>query len=332
MVKLFSNLPDSLTRFNPEAPPLNWYSLETYDDNKMRHSFNDLPIMVESILNKRFLKAPQKLSPLLEVSQMYEFRWYSHGVVSRPDNKPPIIIVGANFYRTYNEKRRLHAYNGNPSEIELLKDGKFVVSWHENGQFHRDDDLPASIEYLASGDVEVESYMINGEGHRNNGLPAEVGQVIKTWLVEGTLHNPNGFAEEYFDTFQGSNTLTWSLYGVELTEAIFDEIKEFCNNTGAPLWVSFMLRLKMITSEHLSVFMDSNNKWESITPAVWVLRTWGVTDEKFSDKIEEALTNKDIEFAQYNDNDKTRFQVFVDVIKSDEKDALACAAQEERKS
>lgn len=329
MVKLFPNLPASLAFSSPEVPPAEWYGEYTFDENELLHSYNDLPMMVDSVLDPKARRSDKHFSATLQVTSTYEFRWYSHGKIFRSENKPPIVKVSANMYSTYNEYRLLHSYDGKPSRVEVTDDDSFSGDWHKDGELHKDEGSPATVICDASGKIRLESYMVNGIGHRGNGMPSETNPGVKTWMVEGVLHNSFGPAEEYEDLTKGPNLYTWSLYGAEITETVFLDIKELSNKTGSPLWAAFMFRLKIITLEHLAVFMNTEGEWESTAPVSWVLRAWNINAEKFSEKMDKS---EDIEFAYYDGDSEERFRIFMKVIKSDEKDALTRATQNKEES
>lgn len=76
-----------------------------------------------------------------------------------------------------------------------------VEKWYENGQdkrveyrklgeLHRDDDLPAVLEYYPDGIIDIERWYQHGKKHRELGKPAKIeyyqnGKVEKWYCLEG---------------------------------------------------------------------------------------------------------------------------------------------------
>lgn len=189
MPKHFANLPESLEQHNPETICLEDFPFEeTQDENGQYHSFNDQPALIYSIEDENQI-----------------FIWYNHGVISREDNKPSMIVTSKTKYATSNSSQQLHSFNDDPAEMQFYygQSGKSLyVTWMKNGELHRENNLPAIIVFsspLTGSTVwskVKEQYYLNGELHRGMGEPAYSGDDSKKWVIFGGLHNQDGFALE----------------------------------------------------------------------------------------------------------------------------------------
>jgi hypothetical protein len=79
----------------------------------------------------------------------------------------------------------------NGPKIKYRYDGKY---FYKNRKLHRDDDLPAIINYR--GDKE---WYQNGLLHRDNGPAIETSNGYKAWYQYGEVHRIDGHAIEYTD-------------------------------------------------------------------------------------------------------------------------------------
>lgn len=66
-----------------------------------------------------------------------------------------------------------------------------VQSWYKNGELHRDNDLPAVIDYYTS----TKAWYKDGKLHRDNDLPAVISEydldITTKWYKNGQLHRDN---------------------------------------------------------------------------------------------------------------------------------------------
>lgn len=312
MPKFFTNLSDSLDAFNPEIPE-EWYGEETFDEEGLRHSFNDLPMVF------RTWHGAETHGSALEENVIQEFRWYSHGKLYRAAGKPVIVMIAGRTYSTLDETKRSHSYNGQPSQFFFSNTEKtLIVSWHKNGIIHRKGDLPASIYFNVDGKITCKYYSLNGLQHRGNSLPCEETIDNKAWMVNGVLHNTTGPA----DISTGLNGYVYALYGIEVPPKLFKKIIKLNEEWDAPLWVVFLLMLKVINYEQTTIFEDKNGSWNPQIPMSWILHAWNLTASSFEEKIEECgEQNLKIAFYSYP-TAITHFQDFLNIIEFEEKDAL----------
>lgn len=318
MSKFFKNLPAILEPFNPVGIPEEWHGEKTFDENGLPHSFNDLPI--------KFKAQPVTRNSLTDEGEwleVYEFRWYNHGRISRSGGKPPVIRVVDNSYSTLNEQMNLHSYNDQPAYFLILEDEglNYYLDWFDEGSSHRDNDLPLSIIVDGEGNLEFESYGIHGLPHRGNNLPAEIGPASKTWLVQGVMHNIEGYAEILYP-----DSYSWVLYGVDVPEGVFNQFKAARDKTNMPAWVAFLLVLEIITEEHLMAFMDSNGNWNANVPVSWLLTCWKLTEEVFEHKLGKLLNQSSFKIFDLSP-DEALFVSFLSVVKFEEKEASLRATQ-----
>ena len=86
---------------------------------------------------------------------------------------------------------------------------KYKYFWYKNNEIHREDDLPAHIEYYNNeqNNKSIEAWYINGEYHRDNDLPAEIDYnengktIMESWFISGYRHRitDNPSVIEYYD-------------------------------------------------------------------------------------------------------------------------------------
>ena len=212
MPKHFSNLPKELEQDNPEVFHTNKFSIETYDENGLLHSFNDEPSSV-----RRSYK---------NTISMF---WYSHGESFRANNKPAYIELKHDSYRAYDENGSLHSYNDMPCII-TYENNEWHMSWYKHGVSHRENELPAQASWkktlfnIKPIRLEREAYFEEGVLHRGRGLPALFQLGDQNFLVKGVVHNTTGHASLH----KKQNKILskkWSLYGVWVPEKDFDDFK-----------------------------------------------------------------------------------------------------------
>ena len=91
------------------------------------------------------------------------------------------------------------ALYGNGIECDIVyQDGnKESESWSKDGKLHRENELPAKIEYWNDGTIKREQWYINGEKFRNNNLPVEISYFqngikrSEDWFNCNQLHSNN---------------------------------------------------------------------------------------------------------------------------------------------
>lgn len=336
MVKFFTDVPAVLDRYNPEAIPVEWYANpDSYDDEdeedqKIRdgyveeilHSYHDLPIVVSRIPNLKTL-----LPSGIDEDGDHEFHWYDDGKISRPGDNPSIIKAMGNLYSTLDENGDLHSYNGMPASFAVVGNSEtYLLDWYEHGKLHRENDLPSTITFNNKGSVEVESYWYKGNPHRSSNLPCEITPDSETWMVKGVMHN----AESYADAMYDMDVFQWALYGTRLSEEAFTQIRTLSDETRMPIWVAFLVSFRVISSDHVNVFMNSDKKWETDVPVSWILNCWNINKEMFESKVEE-LKNVDNATSRFYDFKKVKihYESFMQVLKSEAKDAVGQATQVE---
>jgi hypothetical protein len=228
---------------------------------------------------------------------------------------------------TLNDSGRLHSYDGKPSRISFSKaQNMFQLIWHKNGKIHREGDLPATIRYQADGKLIHEEYYINGFEHRGNGLPCEISPGSNAWMIHGVLHNPSGAADINIEL----NIRSYGLYGVQIPYEIFDEIIKYKEAWGDPLWVAFLLILKIIDFEQVEACRDYSGFWSSELPTSWILHAWNLNAASFGKKIEE-FTDQNQGVSCYSFPAlSTYFEDFLNVIKFEEEEALLRSARENK--
>lgn len=307
MPKHFTNFPDELEQYNPEEIKVeNFQKLKTIDKDGRWHSFNDQPALI------------LQLEPNLATQN---FLWHSHGELSRAGNLPPVINTSnGTIYETHNERGQRHSYNGMPAYINNREySDEIWVRWYSEGYLHREQNLPAVI-VIRDGKVTEEIFYKNGKPHRNNGLPAQIEATFTAWSVEGGVHNIKAAAIKEYDENPACIRNQWGLYGVILSKNNFNLIVDYQKKTRAPLWVSFLLTMEIITEEEVKGFIDPAGNWDSSVPLEWLLRCWGITDEKFDVKVKKILDS----FNEFNDNDYLvshedySLELFMKIVKSDE--------------
>lgn len=337
MTKFFKSMPSHLEQYNPDEVFFDdsninktyesgWEVVKTFDENGLLHSYNDVP----------------SLSRRDDVAK--EFQWHSHGELYREDNKPVYVsFINDNYYATYDEKGA-HCFNDMPSIVQFYKAFSCRITWSEGANKHRENDLPAIIAWKkvisdinAARHITNESYYEHGKRHRKHGKPAEVNPNMPMWMVQGVLHNSNSFALSTNKNMSKRVIKTWSLYGVVMPEQFFNTIKTFNTSTNVPLniplWVAFLYRLKLIDMKTIRLFVNEENLWSPDVPIAWLIQALGLTDEMFVSRIN-FLKEKEgnIYFLSKNPISETSLDDFLNVIKSEEEDALALLEDENLKA
>ena len=97
---------------------------------------------------------------------------------------------------TWHHNGKLHRDNDLPAWIDYDRFQSFK-QWYQHGELHRDNDLPAWIQYH-DGKISDESWYQHGEIHRDNDLPAWIEHnyddesgIRKKWWKNGKLHRDN---------------------------------------------------------------------------------------------------------------------------------------------
>jgi hypothetical protein len=314
-MKHFKNFPAEFEQYNPDTIEQYATGYETFDENRKLHSYNDEP-------SYAIVYAPG------ERQVVY---WHSHGELDRPDNKPVSIstVQGYQYrtkdvlgylYRTNDEQGNSHSYNDLPATMEL-RDDRFILTWLSHGKKHRDNGLPAEIvckisPSLGSFILDEENYYLDGEKHREGELPALDGASVRTWYVKDTRHNTCGsaYSKDY------SNVQThyeqWYLYGVQFAEQLFNNFKHVETTYNVPSWVAFLIIFEMVTLKDVEIMREEEFKCNLDIPFVWVLRSLGITEETFLDKLKTFADNNrfKINFVNTSFPKRSHFETFVRVV------------------
>jgi len=107
-----------------------------------------------------------------------------------------------------------------PAAILYEKSKKCVIWKNEDGEIHRDFDLPAVIIYDEAGRVGIEQWSVKGRVHREGGQPAviryrENGQIrYERWSINGNTHREGDLPAEirYHMTKDGSRKVKAEYY------------------------------------------------------------------------------------------------------------------------
>ena len=98
---------------------------------------------------------------------------------------------------TGNYTETINYENGVECKIEYVNRNKRIERWLKNGQQHRDNDLPACINYYENGNKKYEEWWKNDQRHRDNDLPADIdyyenkNKRCESWWVNGQRHRTN---------------------------------------------------------------------------------------------------------------------------------------------
>lgn len=269
---LFIGMPSTLEQYNPDERFANFVNSETVDVKGHFHSYGDAPSVIQQ----------QRVDEQILI-------WHKHGVLSRENNQPPVITVSATSYSTFNELNQLHSYNGMPSEIKYYPaPDVFELTWHKEGMFHHEEDKPALISTRKRA-ITTLAYYRDNKIHRANHRVASLTKHAKSYWVQGILHNSAGPAEitNKIDD-RKFLTKTWSLYGVNVPEKVFTTIQSVQKEKGIPSWVAFLHTINVITHEEIALFSDEAGSWSDTFPMKWVLKSWGVTEDFYNEKVDDV--------------------------------------------
>ena len=121
-----------------------------------------------------------------------EIKWFKLKNIKLKLLETYYLSISGNQYWCQNGER--HRDNDLPAEIYYNGD----LFWCQNGERHRDNDLPAAI--YTSGD---QLWYKNGKFHRDNDLPAIICyNGTQYWYQNGLQHRDNGPAIIYSDGTQ----------------------------------------------------------------------------------------------------------------------------------
>jgi hypothetical protein len=133
-----------------------------------------------------------------KTSKIINKLWYKNGYFYRDDENNPHSIYyhynGTIYIETwYDEKSNIHRDDDKPAKYIYNEEGDVVfIKWYKRGMLHRDVN-PAIIKYY--GKVErIESWFKNGNKHRDEDLPAELEYdsnnklSIEIWYKNGSLY------------------------------------------------------------------------------------------------------------------------------------------------
>lgn len=280
--KFFPNLHANFDNLNPEAIPQEWLEPDTYDENGQLHSYDDKPAMkVEYADNTAVF-----------------FKWYNHGIIGRQGNKPPIVSAKQSTYITYNAEEEEHSFDGKPSYIYEVHPGtldepQLWLEWSANGLPHRDEDLPAKCIYTKDK-LTLEAYYSNGTLTRFGGKPASVKKTEKLWRIHNVPHNANGPEFEKYSKYGSLVHDKYALYGVSMSQELYNEISDYHLTNRAPLWVAFLHKLDFITEEQLSFAEGDDKQWENSLPDAWLIRCYGLNEQACMEKLEQLKISKTI--------------------------------------
>ena len=265
--KWFSNMPPELEKYNPDSFKNYEISTSTYDEFGKFHSYDDEPSYVD------FRGSHSLIS------------WYSHGILLRG-----VQLYPDESFITFQVNRQVHSFDDKPSSINYdAKYNRFDLKWNHNGELHRENDLPALIQW-ESGHSQAhltEYYYEYGDLHREGGKPA-VNKYMKTeWLVYGSLHRIDGQATVYKKNTSERSKRHWGLYGLEMEKRTFDSIFAYKNAAQVPLWVAALYVFRLINEDKIDAFRNDSGAWELTVPLTWALHLWEVDDTTLLKSIHE---------------------------------------------
>lgn len=281
MPKLFKNICAEFDQYNPEDDFTHLEDGETFDEDGLLHSFDDLPSQVSSS----------------EYEGNRFFLWHSHGKLFRGNDKPVSITYGDNAYSTINANHSFQSYGGKPSRIAYDKNNKMIfASFYKEDGLHRENGLPAQLIFHKTGCLETKFYE-NNRMHRDGGLPAlftglEELDGTKQWVIKGYKHREDGPAILYPTT--ASNRDKWFLFDIQVSETQFAAVKNVQKEKDIPLWLAFLSILKIVEEVQMNFFLESNLHNE--LSLEWSLKSLGVTDELFKQSIIELRKTQDINY------------------------------------
>jgi hypothetical protein len=254
MVKHFRNFPSEFEQYNPEVFQLAENELRTLDSKGQLHSFEDNP----ALIIKRDC-VPRIIG------------WYSHGKEYRKDGRPSQIIMTPRRYESRDASFATHSDGDFPATITYYSDiEEFWLNWYKKGKSHRENGLPAQIVTSPHGNRYF--YHINDYRHRDGDLPAFDTPDIKEWYFLNRLHNSSGPA-----IVETNGSKKWFLFGAKIREQTFNSIIAYRKATNVPLWVAFLVFMKMTSEASVQSLFNDEGKWEVSLPINWVLHFLKVT-------------------------------------------------------
>lgn len=273
MPKIFQGLPDEFEQFNPEVLPVEWASLpNTYDENGLFHSYNRLPAEI-------FAR---------EIG-INDFKWYNHGVLERANGEAPWITTTVDparvIFRTNDENNEPHSYKNNPAIIAFNPEsGVTFLEWKENGKTSRQNGLPALIS-CKEKEIIREAYYLDGDPSRANNLPAYITKTGKKWIVCNVPHNTEGIAGLEYNKDGLLKNSFYALYGIIITENVFEKICEYRLTANVPAWIAFLHVLGFIEEENILALVAADEKWVNVFPTKWIARYFGLNNENIYLKL-----------------------------------------------
>lgn len=209
---------------------------------------------------------------------------------------------------TLDSEGRVHSFNDEPAKVE----GK-SKTWYKHGIVHHDNDKPAFI--FIEGEVgECSTWFVNGEPGRENDKPTYLSgsfgdmNGIQTWTTGGLYHRVVGHT--VFHPYQ--NISQWYLYDLQLTQEQHQKIVLQATSLSCPLWVSFLIFLKVISDEELAFLSGITNKWFITLPVSWVFASLNITAEKLDNAYHNPEIPEAYKFAQ-KDTEEDLLNTFIKV-------------------
>lgn len=139
------------------------------------------------------------------------FQYHCTGVING-------YSVSLNFYEINNQIKLLHkVYSVKEKDIQIEKDGSIRV---EGTPTHRDNDLPAAIEYSDDGVVHKQSYYKYGKEFRTSGQPVFI---VTSY---DKLNNLDKLYLRYYSSFDYDHE-NYTLYNISICNGNVVEA-EFC--------------------------------------------------------------------------------------------------------
>lgn len=307
MSKHFGAFPSELAQYNPDSyEQYNLYIYgqffqdnKTFDDKGRLHSFNDEPSQV-----------------LIEPNKKLSLIWHVHGVPYRANNKPVHVEILSHSYKTYDENEKLHSYNGMPASI-LFHLKALRLTWYKNGVCHRENNLPADVYYrvkrFRKNVIELvgEEYFVDGKRHRDGGMPAQCTTKSQLFYIKGFSHNKETHAYYKAMKMNQAAIKRWSLYGVDIPEEVFTTFKQMEEKNIFPSWANFLLILEMVTESDMKTFSEPEGSFD--LPVFWVLRSLGITEEKFKKDVF-LFMQKHFNIGSLFYNDEDTFERFLEIV------------------
>jgi antitoxin component YwqK of YwqJK toxin-antitoxin module len=117
----------------------------------------------------------------------------------------------------------IHRDNNLPAYIEYYDSGKVREEmWYQKGKLDRSFQLPALVEYYENGKIKKEEWYQNGNFYRNNDLPASIAYYESGQLKE-EIPYVNGKIDSIWKGYYESGQLKYERPYVNLISQIYDE-------------------------------------------------------------------------------------------------------------